>query len=204
MLKAKHKTGVFLLNIISKTWRFKVNGNKPEKPSVIVFWHGLMLPAWKFFSGSNPNALVSLSSDGEILSALLTKWNFNVIRGSSSKGGRQALEQMIDNAAKGYLLITPDGPRGPARKFKPGAAVAARKSGVPLVLCGVRPSARIMFGKSWDRFIIPMPFSAIHLNFSKAYSLDSGGINDEVRIDTDIYEDELNELSGQYINRSGE
>ncbi len=204
MLKFKHRLGVFLLNIISKTWRFRVHGNKPDNPSIVVFWHGLMLPAWKFFSGDNPNALVSLSSDGEILSALLTKWNFNVIRGSSSKGGKQALGQMVGLAPDGYLLITPDGPRGPVYKFKSGAAVASQRSGVPLVLCGVKAQTEFVFWKSWDKFMIPTPFSIIHLDFSSPYSFESNGLGSDNKIDTICYEDELNRLSGLKIDRDRE
>jgi lysophospholipid acyltransferase (LPLAT)-like uncharacterized protein len=90
-------------------------GKYPEKPAIIAFWHGKMLPAWKFFGSFGANAIVSQSKDGEILTALLEKWGFRVVRGSSSKGGREALQEIVDIAPKGYFLITPDGPQGPRK-----------------------------------------------------------------------------------------
>ena len=67
------KLVVVLLNLISKTWRFEVKSKLSDRPAIIAFWHGLMLPVWKYFEDKNPTGVVSRSKDGQILSALLEK-----------------------------------------------------------------------------------------------------------------------------------
>lgn len=164
-LKLSHRFGIFLLRLFSTTWRYEIIGRIPEKPLIIAFWHGLMLPVWKYFSKHEPTAVVSLSKDGEVLSEILEKWNYELIRGSSSKGGKEVLESIVDIANRGFTLITPDGPQGPIYEFKAGAIIASQRSSVPLVLCGVKIKSKILFKKSWDRFELPCPFSKIILNF---------------------------------------
>jgi hypothetical protein len=164
-LKFKHRIFIKLVNLLSKTWRFHVNYNLPTKPSIILFWHGLMLPGWKFYEGRDANALVSTSKDGELLTNILQLWGFNVLRGSSSQQGKEALEQMIALAPEGFLLITPDGPRGPSQEMKAGAVVTSVKSQVPIYLCGIKISKKIVLKKSWDKFELPLPFSKIELTF---------------------------------------
>lgn len=168
-MSLKYKIVVNLLNLISKTWFFEIRGNIPAKPSIIAFWHGTMLPVWKFFENRDSFAVVSLSKDGEILTNLLKIWKFTVIRGSSSKNGKEVLNEMIDLASKGYLLITPDGPQGPIYKMKAGAMISSIRSEVPIVLVGVITKKKKIFN-SWDRFYLPMPFTKIILQFSESYS----------------------------------
>lgn len=173
MLKTKHKIAIALLNLISKTWRIRTNGLEPKQaPAIIAFWHGQMLPVWRFFAGRNPIGVVSLSRDGEVLSQLLVKWGFSLIRGSSSRKGREVLEEICSSAQNHFVLITPDGPRGPIHKFKPGAAVAAQRTGAPLYFCKVSIKSKKVFPKSWDKFEVPLPFSKINLEFSEAIYID--------------------------------
>ncbi|MBI5325962.1 MAG: lysophospholipid acyltransferase family protein [Ignavibacteriae bacterium] len=182
-LKLSHRLGIFLVRLISKTWRYEIIGNVPKKPSIISFWHGLMLPVWKYFSKNNPTAVVSLSKDGEVLSGILEKWGYRLIRGSSSKGGKEVLEFIIEIAKDGFTLITPDGPQGPIYEFKAGAVIASQRSGVPLILCGVKIKCNYTFKKSWDRFLFPYPFSKIMLNFSEP-----------IIIDKELNKEEINKL----------
>jgi hypothetical protein len=195
-LELKYKIAVFLLNMLSKTWRFRiVEGDFPEKPAIIVFWHGLMLPGWKLFEGKNPKAIVSLSKDGEILSKLLQKWDFEVIRGSSSKNGKEALEMIINNAQDNFVLITPDGPQGPANKMKAGAVVACQRSGTKLYLCGITIKSKKIFNKSWDKFQLPYPFSKILIRFSDAIKIEKNAEKKEINTIISKYEIKLLNLS---------
>lgn len=184
-LPYKYKFTVSMLNKLSRTWRIKFNSSNSKLPEegIIVFWHGFMLPVWKKFSSKKPYAVVSLSRDGEVLSQLLKKWNFKLIRGSSSKKGREVLNEIVDKAPKNLILMTPDGPRGPIYKMKAGAALAAFRAGVPLYLCGVDIKKSFTFNKSWDKFSLPMPFSKIILTLSKPIDIQ---LNDE--------KNDLNEL----------
>lgn len=154
----------FLFFLLGKSWRLKIIGPLPPERAVVAFWHGDMMPVWQFFSGQNCVALVSQSRDGGLLASLLERWGFQVIRGSSSRGNKAAWADLLAAAARGRVLITPDGPRGPARQLKAGAVVAAYRAQVPLWLCRVKACPAI-HGTHWDRFLIPLPFTAITLEF---------------------------------------
>lgn len=153
---------VILLRILAATWRIRLCGTIPGGTCVIAFWHGSMLPVWKFFSGTNSAAVVSRSRDGEILSALLASWHYRLIRGSSSSGGRETLAAMTEAATVGKVLITPDGPRGPKCVAKAGAALAVQRAVADLVCCRVEISRKILL-RSWDSFAVPLPFARITL-----------------------------------------
>lgn len=150
--------------MLASTWRIRTVGEIQCNEAVVAFWHGTMLPCWKFFSGKQANAVTSLSKDGDVLAQLLNGWKYNVLRGSSSKGGAELLDEMTVKARTSLVLVTPDGPRGPNHKFKAGAVVAAQRAGVPLVLCNIKVFWRITLN-SWDRFEIPMPFTKIIIEF---------------------------------------
>lgn len=159
------RLGPLLIYQLARTWRIRGDSVALPPSAVIVFWHGDMLPVWKFFSGAGSVALISQSRDGGLLADLLGRLDFQVVRGSSSKGGKEALASLVDAAHAGRrVLITPDGPRGPRHEMKPGAVVVAHRAGVPLVLCRVRAAAA-MHGSHWDRFLLPLPFARIELDF---------------------------------------
>jgi lysophospholipid acyltransferase (LPLAT)-like uncharacterized protein len=195
-LPLKYRLAVFLLNIISSTWRYKINGEISPSPSIIAFWHGTMLPVWKYFAKEKPYAVVSQSKDGAILTQLLKNWGYKVLRGSSSKGSKQVLSEMQSVANNGYLLITPDGPRGPIHEFKAGAVIIAHRAEVPLQLCGVKIYWQKLFSKSWDKFSLPLPFSKIELYFSPTLIISKNANRDEVSAQIHKAQMELNKLSG--------
>lgn len=155
------------------TLRIKVVNNttiedvlKDNEKFVLAFWHGTMLLPWYQHRANNFSALVSQSKDGEILTRLLKSWKYNVVRGSSSVGGKEALKLMIEEINNGKnLAITPDGPTGPIYKMKAGAVIAAKKANVPLVLLGVHYNKKYIL-RSWDKFEIPKFFSKVNLVYS--------------------------------------
>ncbi len=160
------KIFILLISFIASTWNIKIIGNVPNKPAIIAFWHGLMLPVWKYFSLFEPTAIVSPSKDGELLAQLLKKWNYKLIRGSSDKKSKETMNRLVDLAKNELVLITPDGPRGPTHKFKAGAVVSAMRANVALCLCTVQIKWKIIIRKSWDNFTFPLPFSTITLKIS--------------------------------------
>ena len=197
----------FAVQLVIKTLKVKTE-NYDElqkyladgKNVIIAFWHGTMILPWYFFRNKNFAGLVSQSKDGEILARVLDRWHYSLERGSSHKGGKEALEILIDKAREKYsIAITPDGPTGPAFKMKAGAVVAAKKTGLPIFLAGAAYGKNVPL-KSWDKFKIPLPFSKAALVFSDAIFVDKdleyGAVNNLI-IKTGK---ELNDLQLKAIN----
>jgi lysophospholipid acyltransferase (LPLAT)-like uncharacterized protein len=198
-------TGQYLISIaasvLCKTLKVTVtNGEafeqliKENKNYIVAFWHGTMLLPWYLSRNKNVAALTSKSKDGDLLARLLKSWNYQVIRGSSSSGGEIALGIMIDYAKnKNSIAITPDGPKGPAKKLKAGAVVTAKKSGLPLVLIGIGYNKKKIL-RNWDSFQIPAFFSKANAIYSEPIyidkNLDYNGTSEMI----DMCEAKLNEL----------
>lgn len=197
MYKLKQIVFNFCISLLSKTWKINISGDLPAEPSVVAFWHGEMLPVWKVFSrvkNIEKNAVVSISKDGEILANLLRFWDYKLIRGSSSKNAKSTLTDATDQAKKSMVFITPDGPRGPERKFKNGAAVIAFRASVPICFVRVRVSKSKVFTKSWDKFILPLPFSNIDVLISEQYFIPENSSHEEISIKIAEFEYIINSM----------
>ena len=165
-MKLIYILGEYILRLIASSWRIKVRGELPQKPAVIAFWHGEMLPVWKFFSNTNSYAIVSLNKDGEILAQLLSKWRYKLLRGSSSRGGSEIIDEIVNNCEENFFLITPDGPRGQRMQCKAGAFVISQRKDIPLFFIKCEVLRKKVFFRSWDKFELPLPFTKIILNIS--------------------------------------
>ncbi|MBC8124232.1 MAG: lysophospholipid acyltransferase family protein [Candidatus Kapabacteria bacterium] len=161
------------IRALARTWSVTIQGRFPTGPCIVAFWHSEMLPVWFVFRALRPVALVSPSEDGAILATLLKDWGYDVVVGSSSRGGKEALQILVEQAAHHVVLITPDGPRGPAHIAKPGAVIAAHRAGVPLVLVRMHATRAKIFHRSWDRFQLPLPFTQITLHVSATIDVPS-------------------------------
>ncbi len=186
-----------LLNLLVKTLKIKIeNINSLNSENfVLLFWHGKMLCGWWLGKDKNFFGVVSQSKDGEILSRLLLKWNYKLIRGSSSKDSKEVMNQMVDVLKSGYsLAITPDGPRGPREKMKIGGLIAAVRANKPIVLCGIKYEKKIVFN-SWDKFELPKPFSKVLIKLSEPEKFPTGLSNDEYEKIRQELENQLKQLS---------
>jgi len=148
----------------SMRWVWKVHPETAEwlergKPVIYAFWHGYILPLTYTHRRLGVYVLVSWNRDGEYITRVLGRMGFNTIRGSTSRGGHSALRRVISTGRSGRsLAFTPDGPRGPRHSVQDGVVVAAAMSGVPIVPLEAHPD-RAWTLRSWDRFVIPKPFS---------------------------------------------
>lgn len=134
-------------------------------PIIFVFWHAHLLPLAYGHRDEGIVTLVSDHGDGESLVRLIRHWGFGAVRGSSTRGATKALKGLIRAARAGKdLALTPDGPRGPAREFKPGALAVAQATGLPIVTLAAGASGAWRL-RSWDRFLIPHPFSRLCLAY---------------------------------------
>lgn len=153
------------ISALAKTLRFKWTGSPLPDECIVAFWHSKMIAGW-YVSKENAVALVSPSRDGDYLTSVLEKWRYTVVRGSSSKKGMEALEEAMAMTSTGNakrIVITPDGPRGPAEVMKRGAFIAAKKLGLPLIFLHINYRSSYKLTKSWDKFEIPLPFSAVDI-----------------------------------------
>ncbi len=156
--------GAAWLRATRATMRLRFHGRDtalPEDggPVIYVFWHA-QLAMMPWMQLRPPSVVpISQSRDGEWTARLFSRLNAETVRGSTSRGGAAALRGLVRAAREGKdLAITPDGPKGPAEKVQPGAIWLARMSGRPLlpVAFASRPAFRV---GSWDRMIVPIPFS---------------------------------------------
>jgi lysophospholipid acyltransferase (LPLAT)-like uncharacterized protein len=153
-----------------------------------------MLLPWFLHRNDGFAALTSKSKDGDLLAKQLKHWKYKVVRGSSSKGGDVALGIMVDHAKNGFsIAITPDGPRGPEHRFKAGAVITSKKSGIPIVLMGIGIKSKKKL-KSWDKFQIPNFFSNVKVIYSDPVFVDAKLNYNETSKIIEECESELNEL----------
>ncbi len=154
------------------------------RPVVFAFWHGQLLPLVYYHRAEGIVVLVSEHADGEYITRVIERHGFGTARGSSSRGAAKGLKALIRAARAGSdLALTPDGPQGPARVFKPGALLAAQVTGLPVIPLGVGCSGGWRLG-SWDGFLIPHPFSRIGVVYGRARV-----------IPRDIERDELDQMA---------
>lgn len=129
-------------------------------PFIICFWHSriLLFPfVWNY--PVKVHILISHHRDGRMIAKVSAHFGIGGIAGSSSKGGSQALRNIIRTLKDGDCVgMTPDGPRGPRMRVSPGTVHAARMAGVPIMPVAISASRRKVVN-SWDRFIVPMPIS---------------------------------------------
>jgi lysophospholipid acyltransferase (LPLAT)-like uncharacterized protein len=130
-------------------------------PAVYAFWHRCLLAcAWRF-RNHGITILISRSFDGELIARTVERLGFVAIRGSSSRDGSVGLRNLHRAYLAGhYCAITADGPRGPAMVAKPGVAQLAKLAGTTVSAFYAHPD-RAWQLRSWDRFLIPKPFSRV-------------------------------------------
>ncbi len=185
------------LKIEKQNYEVIENLNSKNQNYVLAFWHGTMLLPWYLHGAPNFAALTSKSKDGDLLAKILKKWNYNVVRGSSSTGGDVALGIMVDYARNKYsIAITPDGPRGPRHKFKAGAVITAKKTKIPVVLAGVGFKRKKILS-NWDKFEIPYFFTTARIVYSDPIYVDDNFTYEETSSIISECEEKLNKLQSQ-------
>ena len=148
------------------------------KPVVMCFWHNRILGItlchqrrYPHDKRSGVTVLTSPSRDGEIIAQVAHGLRMGAVRGSSSRRGSQSVRELVTIIeAGGDIAITPDGPRGPRYKLGPGAILVAQTSGAVLAPVHAHFS-RCVRMKTWDGFIIPLPFSTVSVTVGDPISI---------------------------------
>lgn len=170
-----------------KLWRltlsYEVNGRPgltaPDiapAPVIFALWHNrifTMPPIWRRTGGKGRRSVVltSASKDGTILAYTMSMFGLGAIRGSSSRRAVSALIGMKKALGEGLdVCVTPDGPRGPCYKVQPGVIKIAQATGVEIIPIHIRYSSAWRL-KTWDRFVIPKPFSRVSVVFDHPHRI---------------------------------
>ena len=155
---------------IGRTLRLKTAGAEvldQVQGAILCGWHGRSLLPANYLKGKKFWAIISHSRDGEIQTRIFTKFGFQVIRGSTGRGGERALIESIRVLRSGEkMAITPDGPRGPFGVVQPGVVLMAKKSGAVLIPVGsaAKPCWLV---PTWDHYMIPWFFAKASFTFGE-------------------------------------
>ncbi len=178
--------GTLLVRLIGPTLRYRVEiePGGPEsgwvQPAVWVFWHRCVIPALYWFRGKRIAVMTSSSFDGEYIARVIEKFGYEAVRGSSTRGGVRALLGMHTVIEDGRAAaFTIDGPRGPVYVAKPGPVLLARNTGTPLVAFHTAVE-RAWTLHSWDRFLVPKPFSRVYLRISRMMTIPADATHEEL------------------------
>ena len=164
--------GYWLIRLIGPTLRVCVSREEDsqqtlgQRPLIGSFWHSCIIPATYLFRGNGIRVMSSNSYDGEYMGRIIHKFGFVAVKGSSSRNAVRALLGLRRALEDGWTTaFTLDGPRGPRHKVKPGPVALARSSGVPLSAFHAAVDKAWLL-KTWDRLMIPLPFSRVLLRCS--------------------------------------
>ena len=175
--------GFRLLQLWERTLRYEIDdragivGRLVAENYIGALWHNRLLVfpliLRRFFPQRHGAALISASRDGDLLADAVQRFGYDVVRGSSSRLGASAILQLTQVlAAGGDVVITPDGPRGPAYELGPGIIFLAQKSGAAVLPMNLEYSRCWRLG-SWDRFIVPRPFAKVRVLINRPHNVKS-------------------------------
>lgn len=171
-----------LVLFYSRTLRLKIENDKEwmdyrRKGGVVLLctWHQQFFSAilpFKNYKTFNPSIMISQSKDGEIVAKIALRSGWNPVRGSSSKAGTEALKKIITNLKEKKLAAhIVDGPKGPPGIVKPGVIRLAHAANAVIVPFSVS-AEKAWYFNSWDKFLLPKPFSKVFLRFGKMIKFD--------------------------------
>ena len=166
--------GYLAIGLIGPTLRYSISWEEPptppdatfEKLVIYSFWHRAVFAGAWLWRKVGAAVMVSRSFDGEYIARTIEKLGFVAVRGSSSRGGAQALLGLKNQLEQGTAVVfTIDGPRGPKYVAKPGPVLLSRASAMPMAAFYVALSDAWVLN-TWDALMIPKPFSKALVRFS--------------------------------------
>jgi len=165
-----------LLQLVGRTWRFETIAEEGATPlpygagagaEIFCFWHQCVLPCTFYYRRTGATIIVSQSFDGELITRILELFGFKTTRGSSSRGAREGLlglKQVIESGKP--AIFTADGPRGPIYRTKMGPIRLAAMTDARIGAFHLQPQ-RAWIMHSWDRFLVPKPFTRIVVSWAR-------------------------------------
>lgn len=178
--------GWLLRNIGGPTLRIQVvrdvdaaDPRDEPRRRILSLWHEDLLVGLVPFMRSNLKVLVSQSKDGEFISKVVEALGCSTVRGSSKRGGAQALREMLRVIDENCIAIMADGPKGPRQKMKDGLTFLASRAGVPITPVALAYGRAHRFN-SWDKFAFPWVFSTVVIYLGPALHVPESADKDEL------------------------
>ncbi len=151
-----------------------------QRPLIGSFWHSCIIPATYICRDLGVRVMSSTSYDGEYMGRIIHKFGFVAVKGSSTRNAVRALLGLRRALEAGWTVaFTLDGPRGPRHKVKPGPVALARSSGVPMTMFHAAVD-RAWVLNTWDKLMVPKPFSRVLLRFGKLIPVPHGASEEEM------------------------
>lgn len=195
----------WLAKMITSTIRFEVRHSPPSLDHMIICsWHGRTFVFPNEYGKRNIWVIISHSNDGDIQKSIFERFGFHIIRGSTRRGGTEALVEAIRVLRKGgTLAVTPDGPKGPTHVVQGGVMKMAQKSGAPLLPGAFDCRRRWILERSWDRYLIPKPFTKGLILYGDPIPVPPDATDDELEVLRQKLQDELNRLEAAAESEMG-
>jgi lysophospholipid acyltransferase (LPLAT)-like uncharacterized protein len=204
--------GYWAIRLIGPTLRVSVSYEEgaqqtmEQRPLIGSFWHSCIIPATYICRDLGVRVMSSNSYDGEYMGRIIRKFGFVAVKGSSSRNAVRALLGLRRALQEGWTVaFTLDGPRGPRHKVKPGPVALARSSGVPLTMFHAAVDKAWVLN-SWDRMMIPRPFSRVLLRFGNLIPVPASATEEDVErytAELQVALDRVCDFSEANVNRVG-
>lgn len=204
--------GHAIIRLIGPTLRVSVSYEEgaqqtlDQRPLVASFWHSCMIPATYIFRDMGIRVMSSDSYDGQYMGRIIHKFGFVAVKGSSSRNAVRALLGLRRALQEGWTVaFTLDGPRGPRHKVKPGPVALARSSGLAMTMFHAAVDKAWVLN-SWDRMMIPVPFSRVLVRFGKLIRVSEDASDEDVERYTAELQaalDRVCEFAEAHVNQVG-
>ena len=192
--------GYWIIRIIGPTLRVCISREEgaqetlEQRPLIASFWHACIIPATFMCRDLGVRVMSSNSYDGEYMGRIIRKFGFVAVKGSSSRNAVRALLGLRRALNDGWsVAFTLDGPRGPRYKVKPGPVALAKMSGVPMTMFHMAIEKAWVLN-SWDRMMIPKPFSRVLMRFGKLIPVAANATEEEIEIRTQDLQSSLDRV----------
>jgi lysophospholipid acyltransferase (LPLAT)-like uncharacterized protein len=202
--RALASLGGAAIDALMGTTRIRTEGDehylrfqRQGQPTIFTLWHGRLLPCTYHHRGEGVVTLISHHRDGEYITRVVRRWGYTAVRGSTTRGGLDALRELIQHVRAGRsLAITPDGPKGPREKMKPGPVLIAQRTGAPIIPV-VSGATRASYFGGWDRFMIPHPFAGLRISYGEPVFVPRRASESQIQDIMDDVERRLGELKAR-------